>query len=90
MKYIFAIISLAAAQIHLVSAEGGEFNYDDQQDWKSIIYEEPETNDCAKNANSPIDIPPFVAKSCEENDYSIQLMVIQCIFANFYSNRLID
>jgi len=80
MKYIFAIISLAAAQIHLVSADSGEFNYDDQQDWKSIIYEEPVTNDCAKNANSPIDIPPFDARSCEENDSSIQLMAGDCAF----------
>jgi hypothetical protein len=75
MKFTAQVFALAISGYQLASAAVGEYNYDDQEAWKSIVYEAPTTNDCAKDANSPIDIPAAIASSCEENESRIQLSV---------------
>jgi len=64
------------------------FNYDDQAAWKDVVFQAPITNDCAKGANSPIDIPADVAATCEDNQERIVLTAGDCSLADmkFTSN----
>ena len=80
MHFNAFFFALAISHFQVASAAVGEYNYDDQDAWKSIVYEAPMTNDCAKDdcakdANSPIDIPFDIASTCEENESRIQLSV---------------
>jgi len=75
MHFNAFFFALAISHFQVASAAVGEYNYDDQDAWKSIIYEAPMTNDCAKDAISPIDIPFDIASTCEENESRIQLSV---------------
>jgi hypothetical protein len=62
MKFQASILSLCAT-ITCATAHSDVFNYDDQAAWKDIVYDGPDTNDCGKDANSPINVPLNVASS---------------------------
>lgn len=85
---IFAA-TIFAATSHVASSASSSFNYDDQAAWSKIVYDAPVTNDCAKPANSPINIPQGIAESCENNEARIQLSAGDCTIGDlkFTSNN---
>jgi carbonic anhydrase len=87
MKVSATLVALATMPSAAVAA-GGSFNYDQQEEWQNIVFQAPVTNDCAKDANSPIDIPANVADTCEDNDARIQFNSGDCTIGDlkFTSN----
>jgi len=91
-----AVTSAAVAALTIVglptatmaATKVSTFNYDNQEAWKDVEFAAPITNDCAKDANSPIDIPANVAETCQDNTDRIQLTSGDCTLADlkFTSN----
>jgi len=72
MKSISLVPTVLTLRAKLVASQSA-FTYDDQGVWKDIPFQPPVANDCAKLANSPIDIPQTVAASCIPNQVGIDL-----------------
>lgn len=60
------------------AAHVSTFNYDNQEAWKDINFAAPVTNDCAKTANSPINVPASVVDTCDRNQVKIDVVPGDC------------